>query len=54
MLGVEVAINMKNIWVCHRLWEEEKWKASSTLEKDFGTKYKDGRKSSYPKRVVKS
>ena len=54
MLGGKRQLNMKNIWNCLRLSEEEKKKASATLEKEFGNKYKDRRKSSNPKRVVKS
>ena len=39
---------MKNIWICLRLSEEEKKKASATLEKEFGNKYKDRRKAPIP------
>ena len=35
---------MKNIWVCHPLWEEKRSSALISLKNRFGRNYKGGRK----------
>ena len=45
--------NMKNIWVFHHLWEEQKNRASAILGWESSIRCKGGRKNSYPKQVEK-